>query len=219
MSLDNSSQCSCLSPYEFSSTNGTCICKYFSSPSEYYYDLFTGECLACPVGCTCSSYGCTSCETNTMRTTYSYYLQDGYGSISLCPCLQTASLVNNLCTSCPWNKYYYNGECVPCIHCLTCNWNGSCSSCRNDMTLQNGTCICTNSDLINLNGVCRCPLGQVWIDRPTINTTGFCQVCPITCKDCSTPNFSSIARCVLCAKDVHRQDDPSNNCPCEVGYV
>lgn len=115
--------------------------------------------------------------------------------------------------ACGANEHYFNGECIRCVSCQTCDWTGACLSCKSDMNLINGSCACTNSFLVNVNGSCRCQIGFF------LNNKGVCTPCAVECLDCQIVGGNITPTCLACAVGMKRFNDPTNNCPCVDGYA
>jgi hypothetical protein len=104
--------CNCISPY-IANESGYCVCLSFTDPVNYFLD--GSSCNPCPTDCTCNILGCVYCANNTLR----YILN--ISNYFVCRCYQDSVLVGYTCTRCFSNQYYYQGTCVNCIGCLTCN--------------------------------------------------------------------------------------------------
>lgn len=122
---------------------------------------------------------------------------------------------NGICTICFNNSYYYNGLCIECPQCLTCNVEG-CTSCPSAMKLDTVTkqCLCIDPGMNNYLGVCMCNIGTY---LPTNGTA--CVECPKNCYDCTNNNGSVV--CLSCPDSAksHRYNSPTTNCPCQAGYI
>lgn len=163
-----------------------------------------GTCHPCPIGCECNATGCFNCFPYTLRANF------WSGELMQCPCLQTALLVDEVCTICPKQSYHLAGECIECPTCQSCNFLG-CISCfigskLNTTNASSVTCTCINSSLINIRGKCSCKAGQYK------DGDGYCQACPNNCLDCTYDNGN--LTCISCRTGVHRYNSPLTGCPC-----
>lgn len=89
LSRDSDGICSC----SITSLNN-CSCTALGNQQAYYFDSFSKLCLRCPLGCDCTSSGCSSCTANALRVNIMYQ------GFSVCPCIQSAIELNGVCRKC-----------------------------------------------------------------------------------------------------------------------
>ena len=124
--------------------NGLC---QSSCPSGTFQDVATGTCATCNANCSTCSGSATNCST----------------------CLAGTIFYNNTClSSCPYNYFPINGNCITCGSCITCSSATTCVQCYSGYYLFGGTCYS------------KCP--DTGIADPSTMT---CTQCDSSCLTCS----------------------------------